>query len=64
MIKNVPTDLAEAYKVFFEEAKSITSVTDLDYLFIKLKGTGAEELLKEIEEDEAEEEKQEQEVAA
>lgn len=44
--------MAEAYKLFIEEAKGISTVQDLDYLFIKLKGTGAEELLKAIDEEE------------
>jgi hypothetical protein len=35
-----------------EESKSIGKVQDLDYLFVKLKGTSAEELIKEIEEEE------------
>jgi hypothetical protein len=50
MIKEAPSDVAEAYKVFLEETKNIASVKDLDFLFMKLKGTGSDELIKEIEE--------------
>jgi hypothetical protein len=39
-----------------EEAKGISSVSDLDYLFMKLKGTGAEELLEAIMEEDQDEE--------
>jgi hypothetical protein len=53
MIKEAPGDVAEAYKIFIEESKNIATVQDLDFLFVKLKGTGAEELIKEIEEDAA-----------
>jgi len=42
--------VAEAYKVFLEETKNIASVKDLDFLFMKLNGTGSDELIKEIEE--------------
>ena len=52
MIKNAPADVAEAYKGFLEESRSIGSVQDLDYLYVKLKGTSAEELIKEVEEEE------------
>ena len=52
MIKEASPDVAEAYKRFLEESKSIGTVYDLDYLYIKLKGTSAEELIKEIEEEE------------
>jgi hypothetical protein len=52
MIKEAPPDAVEAYKRFFEESKSIGTVKDLDYLYIKLKGTSAEDLIKEIEEEE------------
>ena len=51
MIKDAPTDVAEAYKLILEEAKGISSATDLDYLFIRLKGTGSEEMLRAIEND-------------
>ena len=51
MIKDAPTDVAEAYKIFLEESKSIGTVKDLDYLYVKLKGTSAEDLIKEIEEE-------------
>ena len=50
IIKEAPSDVAEAYKVFLEETKNIASVKDLDFLFMKLKGTGSDELIKEIEE--------------
>jgi hypothetical protein len=42
VMKDAPQDVAEAYKVFIEETKNITTVQDLDYLFMKLKGTGSE----------------------
>ncbi len=54
MIKEAPADAAEAYRVFVEESKSIGTVQDLDYLFVKLRGKGAEEIIKEIEEQEEE----------
>lgn len=60
MIKEAPADVADAYKIFVEETKSIASVQDLDYLFLKLKGTGSDELIKEIEEAVQEEEKSEE----
>jgi hypothetical protein len=41
-MKDAPQDVAEAYKVFIEETKNITTVQDLDYLFMKLKGTGSD----------------------
>ena len=52
MIKNAPADVAEAYKGFLEESRSIGTVQDLDYLYVKLKGTSAEDLIKEVEEEE------------
>jgi hypothetical protein len=52
MIKNAPADVAEAYKGFLEESRGIGTVQDLDYLYVKLKGTSAEELIKEVEEEE------------
>ena len=42
VMKDAQQDVAEAYKVFIEETKNITTVQDLDYLFMKLKGTGSE----------------------
>lgn len=42
VMKDAPQDVAEAYKVFIEETKNITTVQDLDYLFMKLKGTGSD----------------------
>jgi hypothetical protein len=54
MIKESPADVAEAYKAFLEESKSIGTIKDLDYLYVKLKGTSAEDLIKEIEEEEKE----------
>lgn len=42
VMKDAPQDVAEAYKLFIEETKNITTVQDLDYLFMKLKGTGSE----------------------
>jgi hypothetical protein len=42
VMKDAPQDAAEAYKVFIEETKNITTVQDLDYLFMKLKGTGSD----------------------
>ena len=42
VMKDAPQDVAEAYKVFIEETKNISTVQDLDYLFIKLKGTGSD----------------------
>ena len=52
MIKNAPADVAEAYKGFLEESRSIGTVQDLDYLYVKLKGTSAEDLIREVEEEE------------
>ena len=52
MIKNAPADVAEAYKAFLEESRSIGTVQDLDYLYVKLRGTSAEDLIKEVEEEE------------
>jgi hypothetical protein len=52
MIKNAPADVAEAYKGFLEESRSIGTVQDLDYLYVKLRGTSAEDLIKEVEEEE------------
>jgi hypothetical protein len=52
MIKNAPADVAEAYKAFLEESQSIGTVQDLDYLYVKLRGTSAEDLIKEVEEEE------------
>ena len=49
MIKDAPPDVAEAYRLFLEESKSISSAQDLDYLYVKLKGTSAEELIREVE---------------
>jgi hypothetical protein len=48
MIKNAPADVAEAYKAFLEESRSINTVQDLDYLYVKLRGTSAEDLIKEV----------------
>lgn len=42
VMKDAPQDVAEAYKVIIEETKNITTVQDLDYLFMKLKGTGSD----------------------
>lgn len=42
VMKDAPQDVAEAYKVFIEETKNISTVQDLDYLFMKLKGTGSD----------------------
>ena len=42
VMKDAPQDVAEAYRVFIEETKNITTVQDLDYLFMKLKGTGSD----------------------
>ena len=56
MIKDAPSDVAEACKLILEECGSISSASDLDYLFLKLKGTGAEEMLKAIENDDQESE--------
>jgi hypothetical protein len=42
VMKDAPQDVAEAYKVYIEETKNITTVQDLDYLFMKLKGTGSD----------------------
>jgi len=58
MIKESPPDVAEAYKVFLEESKSIGSIKDLDYLYVKLKGTSAEDLIKEIEDEEEKDDSQ------
>ena len=63
MIKEAPPDTAEAYKTFIEESKSISTVQDLDYLYLKMRGTSAEELIKEIEEEEKQEETVTSEVA-
>jgi len=52
MIKNAPADVAEAYKGFLEESRSIGTVQDLDYLYVKLRGTSAEDLIKEVDEEE------------
>ena len=52
MIKNAPADVAEAYKGFLEESRSVGTVEDLDYLYVKLKGVSAEDLIKEFEEEE------------
>ena len=49
MIKDATPDVAEAYRLFLEESKSISSAQDLDYLYVKLKGTSAEELIREVE---------------
>jgi hypothetical protein len=48
MIKNAPADVTEAYKAFLEESRSIGTVQDLDYLYVKLRGTSAEDLIKEV----------------
>jgi archaellum component FlaC len=42
VMKDAPQEVAEAYKVFIEETKNISTVQDLDYLFMKLKGTGSD----------------------
>lgn len=52
MIKNAPADVAEAYKAFLEESRSIGTVQDLDYLYVKLRGKSAEDLIKEVDEEE------------
>lgn len=42
MMKEAPQDVAEAYRILIEETKNISTIQDLDYLFMKLKGTGSE----------------------
>lgn len=42
IMKEAPPDVAEAYKILIDETKNISTVQDLDYLFMKLKGTGSE----------------------
>ena len=48
LINDAPADIAEAYRLLLDETKGISSASDLDYLFIKMKGTGSEELMKAI----------------
>lgn len=62
MIKEAPADAAEAYSLLLEESKNISTASDLDYLFIRLKGTGSEELIKAIEKEGIEEEKEDDEI--
>ena len=57
LIKEAPTDIAEAYKALLEDTKGVSTASDLDFLLMKLKGT-AEEVLEGI--DDEEEEKAEQ----
>ena len=51
MIKDAPKDSLEAYKLLLDESKSIASASDLDFLYIKLKGVAGEEMMKAIVED-------------
>ena len=52
MIKEAPSDVQEAFNQFKDEINQIATVEDLDYLYVKLNGQGADLLLKAIEEEE------------
>ncbi len=49
LIKESPPDVQQAYKALLEESKTISSASDLDYLFAKLKGDGSDLLIKALE---------------
>jgi hypothetical protein len=62
MIKDAPPDIQESFQYFKDEINQIATVEDLDYLYVKLNGQGADLLLKAIEEEEkANEDEEEQE---
>lgn len=51
MIKSVPDESQEIIKSFIEEAKSIATAKDFDYLLAKLKGQSIDNASKGIEEE-------------
>jgi CO dehydrogenase/acetyl-CoA synthase beta subunit len=64
IIATIPTEAQPAVSKFLEEAKTIASAKDFDYLLAKLKGQGTEVLQKILEEEEKQLKQEEEEETA